>query len=61
MGNITEEEMVKVFNNGLGMILVVSQDEEQKIISILQAGGEQCFRIGEIIPREPAQPPIGWV
>ncbi|MEW6186787.1 MAG: phosphoribosylformylglycinamidine cyclo-ligase [Thermodesulfobacteriota bacterium] len=61
MGNISEEEMIKVFNNGLGMILVVSPDEEQKIISILQAGGEHCFRIGEIIPREPDHPPIEWV
>jgi phosphoribosylformylglycinamidine cyclo-ligase len=61
MGNITEEEMYKVFNNGLGMILIIPRDQEEKAVSILQAEGEQCFRIGEITPREPAQAPIEWI
>ncbi len=61
MGNVSEKEMHKVFNNGLGMILVVPADEIQAIISKLQESGEPCFSIGEISSRKRPDIPIEWV
>jgi len=61
MGNVSEKEMHQVFNNGLGMILVVPDGQLQEIISRLEGSGEQCFLIGEIIPRTSSELPIEWV
>ena len=51
-GNVTAEEMYHVFNNGIGYILVTEPDETQEIIGLLNAMGQQAYRIGEIIPRD---------
>jgi phosphoribosylformylglycinamidine cyclo-ligase len=61
MGNVSEKEMHKVFNNGLGMILVVTEAQTQDIISRLEGSGEQCFLIGEIVSRTHPEIPIEWV
>jgi phosphoribosylformylglycinamidine cyclo-ligase len=61
LGRIEEEEMLRVFNNGLGMIVIVPPEEEAEALSVLKATGERCFLIGEIIAREPQEPPILWV
>ncbi len=61
MGNVSEKEMFQVFNNGLGMILVVPADQIQEIIARLQESGEQCFSIGEIVSRTQPETPIEWV
>jgi phosphoribosylformylglycinamidine cyclo-ligase len=61
MGNVSEKEMHQVFNNGLGMILVVSDTQSHDIVSRLQESGEQCFLIGEIVTRTPPEIPIKWV
>jgi phosphoribosylformylglycinamidine cyclo-ligase len=61
MGNVSEKEMHRVFNNGLGMILVIPAAQTHEIISRLQELGEQCFSIGEIVPRTQLEKPIEWV
>ena len=61
MGNVSDKEMHQVFNNGLGMILVVPEARAQDIISRLEESGEHCFLIGEIIPRTGPGKPIEWV
>ncbi len=48
-GNIKSEEMFKVFNMGIGLILVVPKKEAAKIRNQLNRSGENVFRIGEII------------
>ncbi len=47
-GNIPEEEMLRTFNNGIGMILVVRPKEVDDILSRLNNLGEKAFVIGEI-------------
>lgn len=47
-GNIEEKEMFKVFNMGIGLVLVVSKNEVGKISSQLSSLGEVVFSIGEI-------------
>jgi len=61
MGKVSEKEMHQVFNNGLGMILVVPDGRTQEIISRLEESGEKCFLIGEIVPRTHPEIPIEWV
>lgn len=60
LGRIEEEEMLRVFNNGLGMILIVAPEEEEKVLAILKASGERCFTVGEILSRAPQEAPILW-
>ncbi len=61
LGSIPEQEMRKVFNNGLGMILVVSGDQEDRAVAVLEENGERCYKIGEIVPRQESPEPIEWV
>lgn len=47
-GNIAEEEMLRTFNNGLGMILVVPPQEVTYVMGTLKKWREKAFPIGEI-------------
>ncbi len=47
-GNIPEEEMLRTFNNGVGMILVVRSKEVDDILARLRSFGEKAFVIGEV-------------
>jgi phosphoribosylformylglycinamidine cyclo-ligase len=49
IGNISEDEMRNVFNLGIGMALVVSVDDEHKVIDHLRLQGHRAHRIGEIV------------
>ena len=47
-GNIEAKEMYRTFNCGTGMVLVVSPEEEEKVLGLLRASGEQAWRLGTI-------------
>jgi phosphoribosylformylglycinamidine cyclo-ligase len=47
-GDISHEEMARVFNLGLGMLLVVPSDQVDRALSLLDG---QAWAVGEIIPR----------
>jgi phosphoribosylformylglycinamidine cyclo-ligase len=61
LGRVSDQEMNKVFNNGLGLILVVPGDWVSEIVPRLQDQGEKCFLIGEIVPRTESGTPIEWI
>ena len=46
LGNISEEEMYRVFNCGIGLVLIVKKDDELKIKEFLSACGEKCYTLG---------------
>jgi phosphoribosylaminoimidazole synthetase len=48
-GNIHVEDMLRTFNCGIGMILVVPSDSAQEVLGKLETSGEQAFVIGELI------------
>lgn len=48
MGGISEAEMFRTFNMGIGLILVVDRNEAKDIIQRLNRAGERAFLIGEI-------------
>ena len=47
-GNIPERDMFNTFNMGVGMILTVAAEDADKAIAILQANGEDAYRLGVI-------------
>ncbi|MCY4362616.1 MAG: phosphoribosylformylglycinamidine cyclo-ligase [Gammaproteobacteria bacterium] len=50
-GNVKTTEMYRTFNCGVGMVLVVDPDEEEKTLGILRATGEAAWRLGTIRER----------
>ena len=55
-GNIGDSEMYRVFNCGIGMVIIVSQENADTAIRQLQASGETVYRIGEIRSRNGDEP-----
>lgn len=51
-GDIEEKEMYGTFNMGIGMMLFVSEEETEKVVSAIRATGEEAFVIGEVINGE---------
>ena len=48
-GNISSHEMHRVFNNGIGMAVVVAKEDTAKAIEAFEAQGEKVFTIGEMV------------
>ena len=57
-GKLSEDEMLRVFNCGIGMILIVAREQAEDVIDRLQALGERATRIGEIEAKQPDEPAI---
>ena len=51
LGSINEAELVRTFNCGVGMILVVDKDSVDEVITILKAEGESAFSLGSLSAR----------
>jgi len=47
-GNIETHEMYRTFNCGVGMVVVVAPEDQQKTMDILQQQGETVFTLGTI-------------
>ncbi|MGO9372220.1 MAG: phosphoribosylformylglycinamidine cyclo-ligase [Syntrophobacteraceae bacterium] len=52
-GNVSPEEMNRVFNNGIGFVIVVEPSEAEEIVSFFSAMNTGVHIIGDIVPREP--------
>ena len=48
-GAIPERDMFNTFNMGVGMILTGAAADADKALSILQAHGEDAYRLGTIV------------
>lgn len=48
-GNISDEEMRKVFNIGIGLIAVVDKNDVESAIKLSNEAGEQPIIIGEVV------------
>lgn len=51
-GKVEKEEMARVFNMGIGMVLVVAEGHVGEVTRILEGKGENVVRIGGLAERE---------
>jgi phosphoribosylformylglycinamidine cyclo-ligase len=49
LGDISEEEMYRTFNMGIGLLVVINKDNVSDILHHFKAVGEEAFVIGEIV------------
>ena len=49
IGNVSQDEMLRTFNMGIGMILVVPAKKFKKVQTILERCGEKGYTIGRIV------------
>lgn len=65
-GGVAAEEMLRVFNCGIGMAVVVAGSDAERAAALLAAQGERVFRIGTLVagegpPRVEVAVPDGWL
>ncbi len=61
MGNVEDAEMLRVFNMGIGMIIIVPEKEAADAMERLGMLGEKPYLLGTIEKRTPEQPRICFI
>jgi phosphoribosylformylglycinamidine cyclo-ligase len=49
LGNVAQDEMLRTFNMGLGMLLVVPSKKFKKAQTVLERAGEKGYTVGRIV------------
>jgi phosphoribosylformylglycinamidine cyclo-ligase len=57
-GEISDQEMYRVFNNGIGFVLVLPAKHLEGALELLEGMGEKVFHIGTIHSREGKEPSV---
>jgi phosphoribosylformylglycinamidine cyclo-ligase len=57
-GNVPGDEMFRVFNCGVGLVLMVAAAQRDAVLSKLRALGESPWVIGTVVPRVAAAAPV---
>jgi len=52
LGNVPQQEMLRTFNMGLGMLLIVPTAKFKKVQTLLERAGEKSFTVGRIVKGE---------
>jgi hypothetical protein len=52
LGNVVQDEMMRTFNMGIGMLLVVPSKKFKKAESVLDRAGEKYYAVGRIVKGE---------
>ena len=50
-GGVEAQEMMRTFNCGIGMVIVVASGQAAQVAAVLQEAGEKTEPIGRIVPR----------
>jgi phosphoribosylformylglycinamidine cyclo-ligase len=50
-GNVADDEMLRVFNCGIGMVVVVAEQHANEAMDVLREAGETVWRVGSIDQR----------
>jgi phosphoribosylformylglycinamidine cyclo-ligase len=59
-GGVEEAEMLRVFNNGIGLVAVVPENAVQDVLARLGAMDEKAYVIGEIVERGSEADRVRW-
>ncbi len=57
-GGLPDAELYRVFNCGIGMVVVVAAGDAERAARALRAAGETVYRLGQIERRAEGAPPI---
>jgi phosphoribosylformylglycinamidine cyclo-ligase len=49
IGNVPQDDLMRTFNMGIGMVLVVPAKKFKRVQSIVEKSGEKSYLIGRII------------
>ena len=49
-GDIAEDEMLRAFNMGIGLIAVVEASSSDRVVDLLRRGGERPIALGRVVP-----------
>lgn len=60
-GKIEDNEMFRVFNMGIGMILIVSEKNQTEVMERLETLGEKAYLLGTIEKRDNDQLPVSFL
>jgi phosphoribosylformylglycinamidine cyclo-ligase len=52
LGNVDQDEMLRTFNMGLGMLLIVPSAKFKKVHTLLERVGEKSYTVGRIVKGE---------
>jgi phosphoribosylformylglycinamidine cyclo-ligase len=55
-GQVADAEMHRVFNCGIGMVVIVSPSDAERAMALLGEAGEQVYRIGETVAQDEGAP-----
>ncbi len=59
-GNIAEDEMLRTFNCGIGMVVCIAPDDLENARQVLESAGEQVHVIGSIEQSDASQPSVKY-
>ena len=51
-GSITQDDMLRVFNCGIGMVLIVNENISENVKSEIKNNAFECFDIGKVIKKD---------
>jgi phosphoribosylformylglycinamidine cyclo-ligase len=57
-GRLSFEDMVRTFNCGLGMIIILNGEDTDEALSRLRAMGETAYHVGEVASRDEEEKPV---
>ena len=60
-GKLPLKEMMRTFNNGLGLVLVVSEEDVDEVLLRLKAMGETAYHVGWVEGRDEPEEPIRFI
>ena len=59
-GNISDSEMMRTFNNGIGMVAIVPDHAADAALQRLDALGHKAYAIGEVLECREANQKVLW-
>jgi phosphoribosylformylglycinamidine cyclo-ligase len=60
VAKVERPEMLRTFNCGIGMVVVIDEENVETAVQCLQGMGESVFRIGRVVPDEGGKDRVSW-
>ena len=60
-GNVEEKEMMRTFNNGIGMVVIVPESSVESVMNSIKSSGDKAFLIGEVVNCKESEDRVEWV